>query len=270
MTECMSELKVETTELKPCPFCGGDASFYSLGKYDKEVYCGNCGTVSDIYETAQKAIEAWNRRDERTCHNYGGEEGTNGEFYDFACSACGFMCDLPDTRYCPSCGAKVAEQCHNVVLDADGVEILVGDTVYHVKDGSEMTVYGIDGEWLVVSVGGRVRHDIVTHRAPVLAADGRPLREGETVWDTKGNGPYIIDAIEGDGVVRIKGNDLDYFGADFTHERHESWERLEGDAGKNPFDYCKDVGHRLDTCENSEAYKARDLVRRAKKLAGVE
>ena len=55
-----------------------------------------------------------------------------------------------------------------------------------------------------------------------------------------------------------------------THERPEvdSWERLEEDAGKNPFDYCKHVGHRLDTCENSEAYKARDLVRRAKALAG--
>lgn len=47
----------------------------------------------------------------------------------------------------------------------------------------------------------------------------------------------------------------------------DSWERLEEDAGKNPFDYCKDVGHRLDTCENSEAYKARDIVRRAKALA---
>ena len=52
-----------------------------------------------------------------------------------------------------------------------------------------------------------------------------------------------------------------------THERHDSWERLEGDAGKHPFDYCKDVGHKLDTCENSEAYKARDLVRRAKALS---
>lgn len=47
----------------------------------------------------------------------------------------------------------------------------------------------------------------------------------------------------------------------------DSWERLEEDATKNPFDYCKDVGHRLDTCENSEAYKARDIVRRARALA---
>ena len=50
-------------------------------------------------------------------------------------------------------------------------------------------------------------------------------------------------------------------------EGTDSWERLEEDAGKNPFDYCKGVGHRLDTCENSEAYKARDIVRRARALA---
>lgn len=49
----------------------------------------------------------------------------------------------------------------------------------------------------------------------------------------------------------------------------DSWQRLEEDAGRNPFDYCKEVGHRLDTCENSEAYKALDIVRRAKALAGV-
>ena len=78
------------------------------------------------------------------------------------------------------------------VLDADGEEIRVGDTVYHVKDGSEMTVYGIEGEWLVVSVGGRVRHDIVTHHAPVLAADGRPLREGEHVYHVETGAELVV------------------------------------------------------------------------------
>lgn len=47
---------------------------------------------------------------ERTCRNVGGEDGTNGEYYDFACSECGFCCDLPDPSYCPSCGAKVVEK----------------------------------------------------------------------------------------------------------------------------------------------------------------
>ena len=103
----MKRFEVETTELKPCPFCGGKAGIYSLAKYEKEVYCENCGAVSNICMTKEEAVEAWNRRDEPTCYNYGGEEGTNGEIYDFACSACGFMCDLPDPSYCPNCGAKV-------------------------------------------------------------------------------------------------------------------------------------------------------------------
>ena len=98
------------------------------------------------------------------------------------------------------------------VLDADGVEIRVGDTVYHVKDGSEMTVYGIEGEWLVVSVGGRVRHDIVTHRAPVIAADGRPLNKGDRVRDVLGNRRFEVLEIDGEGklgeyVVKTKGAD---------------------------------------------------------------
>lgn len=65
----MKRFEVETIELKPCPFCGGKAGIYSLAKYEKEAYCENCGAVSDIYETSQKAIEAWNRRagDEKKC-----------------------------------------------------------------------------------------------------------------------------------------------------------------------------------------------------------
>ena len=106
----------------------------------------------------------------------------------------------------------------------------------------------------------------LTHRAPVLAADGNPLREGETVWKVDGTGPYEVSSIDGNLVKMDSGACINR--CYLTHERPDSWERLEADAGKNPFDYCKDVGHRLDTCENSEAYKARDLVRRAKALAG--
>lgn len=46
---------------------------------------------------------------ERTCQNVGGREGTNGEYYDFECSACGFACDATDAKFCQDCGAKVVE-----------------------------------------------------------------------------------------------------------------------------------------------------------------
>ena len=41
------------------------------------------------------------------CHNDGREDGTNSEYYDFACSYCGHCCDLVDVRFCPHCGALV-------------------------------------------------------------------------------------------------------------------------------------------------------------------
>lgn len=57
-------------ELKPCPFCGGDATtvFYTGYIY---VSCENCGATSEMvkvskeYCAAEKeAAEAWNRRAE--------------------------------------------------------------------------------------------------------------------------------------------------------------------------------------------------------------
>lgn len=60
-------------ELKPCPFCGGEASFKKHSfYYDKErsfsdntygISCNNCFAESyQFYQTKEKAIEAWNRR----------------------------------------------------------------------------------------------------------------------------------------------------------------------------------------------------------------
>ena len=168
------------------------------------------------------------------------------------------------------------------VLDADGVEIRVGDTVYHVKDGSEMTVYGIEGEWLVVSVGSRARHDTVTHRAPVLAADGRPLEVGQTVYAK--NYAYVkctVLAIEWvvDGyLVEVEnegGHKFRQTPDEFTHERPDSWQRIEEDAEKDPCGYFGFDGE--ETCgkcpasgKNCEQTMAQDLVRRCRALAGVD
>lgn len=47
--------------------------------------------------------------DRPTCRNIGGEDGTNGEYYDFFCSACGFASSVTDPKYCPNCRAEVVE-----------------------------------------------------------------------------------------------------------------------------------------------------------------
>ncbi|MDR3845708.1 MAG: Lar family restriction alleviation protein [Eggerthellaceae bacterium] len=113
------------TELKPCPFCGGEAKirmyrtfideYHGIGtKYYVE--CSECLVNRHLGKlTENEAIEAWNTRAERTCTNvYAGRE--------FECSECGMQWHLLDREdemeewahvrkpsYCPSCGAKVVK-----------------------------------------------------------------------------------------------------------------------------------------------------------------
>ena len=48
--------------------------------------------------------------DRPTCRNIGGEEGTNGEHYDFFCTACGYAASVTEPNYCPNCGAEVVHE----------------------------------------------------------------------------------------------------------------------------------------------------------------
>ena len=52
------------TELKHCPFCGGEANIdCGNGIYKRYyIYCTKCGTRHPSRLTREKAIEAWNRR----------------------------------------------------------------------------------------------------------------------------------------------------------------------------------------------------------------
>ena len=55
-------------ELKPCPFCGGEADIFTsvevgyLGSNKFTVRCGNCFCGTGHYEDTERAKEAWNRR----------------------------------------------------------------------------------------------------------------------------------------------------------------------------------------------------------------
>ena len=50
-------------ELKPCPFCGGEATLWQTLGADRpyHILCG-CGGRVGWFVTEQEAVEAWNRR----------------------------------------------------------------------------------------------------------------------------------------------------------------------------------------------------------------
>ena len=55
-------------DLKPCPFCGGEAYVKTwwgggtIGRYVNRVQCKKCRCNSGDWMQKPKAIEAWNRR----------------------------------------------------------------------------------------------------------------------------------------------------------------------------------------------------------------
>jgi len=97
------------TELKPCPFCGGEAEVLTAesmnGGYLFGVMCNDCRSRGDVYDTEAEAIAAWNIRAERTCRSI--DQVDSGEF--FICSNCNFGAGRIEfiQNYCPNCGAKV-------------------------------------------------------------------------------------------------------------------------------------------------------------------
>ena len=101
------------TELKPCPFCGGEAKILRDIHGVVSCSCGAVVTAKHKNDTAE-AIAAWNSRAERTCK---WELEHSGTLYDkWRCSKCGYLhvesrtdggaTDF-DPNFCPNCGSKV-------------------------------------------------------------------------------------------------------------------------------------------------------------------
>ena len=170
-------------------------------------------------------------------------------------------------------------------LDADGVEVRVGDVLYRKSDGHMVKVVEVY-EKTFTDADDYVRPgEGYTHRAPVFAADGRPLHEGEHVYHVETGAELVVKELPKPGeyqavvVFAPPARHLTSFDPDqLTHERPvaDTWERLEEDAGKEACEYfahmpcgCETSEMLDETVEKCNAAMARDLVRRAKKLAGV-
>lgn len=127
--------------------------------------------------------------------------------------------------------------------------------------------------------------------------DGKPIEVGEFVWATwqfmeneavKVNGTmqtrskvvdkwikYRVLEILPDGKCRLL--DVEVPTSEtilkpekLTHSEPDTWEKLERDSDESPFNYCRKVGHHLDTFEDAEEFKSKDLLRRAMELVKRE
>lgn len=164
------------------------------------------------------------------------------------------------------------------VLDADGAEIRVGDKLYDTETGCARIVRAINASGTVEFEGYEDRGwftKFLTHRAPVLAADGKPLREGETVWHKSRFACGVVETIDSGSLMHTtryrdeSGTVYRDAAKDLTHERPDSWERIEADCMQDAKDYCEEHGIEPEYPKHTGKAKCEDLVRRAKKLAGV-
>lgn len=100
-------------DLKPCPFCGGQASISvdleavvdtEGRRWAFTVVCNRCCATSGLTYLPEKAREAWNRRADAAPVVHG-----RWIYHDdgvITCSECG-NAESSDSYYCRYCGAKM-------------------------------------------------------------------------------------------------------------------------------------------------------------------
>ena len=137
----------------------------------------------------------------------------------------------------------------------------------------------------------RIRKAVEGAKEPeVLGADGEPIREGETVWDsTSPNDPTSSTVWRHGGPLKVlrrndvragfvicendQGIPLDCLAADLTHAAPDTQERIDDDATSDPATYCNEVlgwdAEKIvlhsDYAAQNEAMIA-DLLRRQREL----
>ena len=198
-----------------------------------------------------------------------------------------------------STGKRVLTERERQILDMwprfeDGEPVMPGDKVHYASAHNvetEIEVESItvmDGFFVLCDdecrsnqyeLGQRVKRP----EPEVLDADGVKIKVGDTVWTLNGLEGVVTKVEDGAAYIAYES---DYAqreeAANLTHTRPDSWERLEEDAAKHPCDYAEVVkGSAFSYCgkcpwweecggDRGAELMALDIIRRAKKLAGVE
>lgn len=239
------------------------------------------GIANELRERALPDGIEWPRFEDGEPVGIGDEVSVGGEPWKVRCAilreecwALSVECDYDTATVRGDYGERVMRP---VVLDANGFTIEVGDVVYYADDPHPMTVVGIarDGKGALVDANGEEscveggKPQDFSHEAPkpkVLDADGAPIEVGDTVYlRSNGRKGEVTGFYEEDGVTWVAvsyelGGDrmtVNTEGKALTHERPDSWERIEKDA------YHLVMSEYLETPEDD----VRDIVRRAKALA---
>lgn len=164
----------------------------------------------------------------------------------------------------------------------DGELVRIGDEVEFEGETWKVRCAILRGECWALNV--ERGYDLVTGRGDygervkrpklrVLGADGAPIEMGDTVYCDGEDEPLTVTCINGVGggycSVTVKNTDLSHCTVDaprLTHERPDSWERIEEDAKLAPRDYLESRGMNPEKTGRIASMMA-DLVRRAKALA---
>ncbi len=203
----------------------------------------------------------------------------------------GLCCDEAET--CKECRVKamraIADRIDREMVelpkDAEGEPIHIGDVLF--SSGNECRVVSItvkadeacvgvhtDEGAFLPSVNPKYlsRKNIKPLESEVLDADGVPIEVGDTVYCDDDPEQLIVDSFDDPGCVYLtlakSPNGMLYTiePSRLSHERPDSWERIEDDAKLAPRDYLEKRGMNPEKTERIASMMA-DLVRRAKALA---
>lgn len=165
----------------------------------------------------------------------------------------------------------------------DGELVKVGDTVGSDEPFTAEEIAFESDRWLIKASArsvfgcfhGAFGEPVKRPTNKVLGADGAPIEVGDTVYFAGGRGrAYTVERTDANGgdhsvdLVEAKDGYPMYSvnPENLTHERPDSWERIEEDAKLAPRAYLEARGMNPEKTERVASMMA-DLVRRAKALA---